>query len=369
LIVLQNGGLSQYESWDPKPNTEYGGPCQPISTSVPGIQISEWMPHTAKQMHHLLVVRSMSTGENNHGPGQYLMLSGRREGAALVYPTIDCIANKFLTPAQHPLPGFVAVDSGANPAFLGLRYAPVKLEPGKPPSDLDLPMTVSADSDRRRGELLRQLNSRFQQKRGSAETAAYAYSFDQAAQLMQNKKLFDLADEPPQDVDRYGKHEFGQKCLLARRLLEKGVTCVTIGHNGYDTHAENFNVHCDLLEQFDRPFAALIEDLAARGMLADTLVVNMGEFGRTPQINHRFGRDHWSHTWSLAIAGGGFAAGGVYGSTSPNGAEIADKKVEAAPFFHTICKSLGIDAKSNHTVEGEEVPIGDPAAEAIKDLL
>ena len=369
LLLVHQGGLSQLESWDPKPGSPFAGPCQLISTSVPGIQVSEWLPHTSKQMHHLLLVRSLSTNENNHGPGHYLMMSGRREGAALVYPTLDCVANKFLTPDQHPVPGFVSVGCPGSAAFLGPRYAPVNLEPGKPPSNLELPGSVSAESDRRRSELMRKFNGRFQLKRGSADTAAYAYSFDQAVQLVQNKKLFDLADEPKGDSERYGTHEFGQKCLLARRLLEKGVTCVTVGHGGYDTHAENFNVHLDLLEQFDRPFAALIEDLAARGLLAETLVVALGEFGRTPNINHRFGRDHWSHTWSIAIAGGGFPAGAVYGATNAQGSEVADKKVEAAPLFHTFCKALGIDATGHYIVEGDEVPIGDPAAAPIADLL
>jgi hypothetical protein len=369
LLIGHHGGLSQYESWDPKPGTNYGGPCLAIPTSVPGIHISEWMPHTAKQMHHLLVVRSLSTGENNHGPGQYLMLSGRREGAGPTYPTIDCLAHKYLTPAGHPMPGFISVGGVGAPAFLGARYKPVSVKAGESPQNINLPGSVAAESNERRLAVLKQLNSRFAQRRGSTETVAYAYTFDQAVQLMHHKSLFDLSQEPPADSERYGTHDFGKACLLGRRLLEKGVKIVALGHPGYDTHAENFNVHLDLLQQFDRPFACLIEDLAARGMLQDTVVVAMGEFGRTPNINTRFGRDHWSGSWSAAFAGGSFPAGAVYGKTSANGAEVVDKPIAAAPLFHTMCKAIGIDASQNHLVDGQEIPIGDPAAQPIDDLL
>lgn len=369
LIVFQAGGLSQLESWDPKPGTDTGGPCLPIPTSVPGIHISEWLPHTARVMHHLFVLRGMSTGESNHGPAAYLMMSGRREGAALVYPHLACVANKFLTPPDHPVPGYVSVGGWGGPEFLGPQYGPVDVKVNKPPDNLDVPAAIAPDSEARRQDFRRLLNRGFTAQRGSAQTDAYVESFEQAQKLMRNKRLFDHSKEDPRQIDRYGRHEMGRQCVLALRLLEKGVTCVQVGHAGYDTHAENFNVHFDLLEQFDRPFACLIADLAERGMLDDTVVVCMGEFGRTPYINHRFGRDHWSGSWSCVLAGARFPRGAVHGKTNANGTEVIEGKVEAAPLFHTLLKSLGIRSTQSHTVHGERVPIGDPAFAPIDALL
>ncbi|MFN0196418.1 MAG: DUF1501 domain-containing protein [Planctomycetaceae bacterium] len=300
LFVFLTGGLSQLESWDVKPNTSTGGPCLPIHTTVPGLSISEWLPHCSQIMHHLTLLRGMSIGNDNHGPAAYMMISGRREGEALVYPHLACVANKHLTPADHPVPGFVSIEGydGSESAFLGSQYAAIKLLIDKPPSHLDLPQNVLPVAEQRRQEFRRKLNQRFENQRGTAKTTAYAQSFEQAQQLMRNKKLFDSSHEDPKQLDRYGHSEMGRKCLMALRLLEQGVTCVHVGHPGYDTHAENFNVHWDLLDQFDRAFACLVDDLAIRGLLDETVVVCTSEFGRTPNINHRMGRDHWSHSWS-----------------------------------------------------------------------
>jgi hypothetical protein len=370
LIVNQGGGLSQLESWDPKPGTETGGPVRAIPTSVPGVHIAEWLPHTARQVHHLTIVRSLSTGENNHGPADYLMMTGRRQETGLVYPTLGCWANRHWTPAGHGVPGYVLLGQGAREsAFLGAQFDAVKVQVDKPIANVDRPAALAEAADLRRHALRQQMNRRFALGRGSADTAAYVQSFDQAMQLMTNKRLFDLSHEPASDADRYGRHEFGRQCLLARRLLEQGVTCVKVIHAGYDTHAENFNVHLDLLDQFDRPFACLIEDLAARRMLEHTLVVAMGEFGRTPQINTRMGRDHWSGSWSAAFAGPRFPAGAVFGRTSADGTEVTDGKVNAPDLFHTLLRALDIDSHATIDVEGQEIPIADPAGKPVAGLL
>lgn len=369
LVLFQAGGLSQLESWDPKPNTNTGGPCLPIATSVPGLYISEWLPHTAKVMHHLLVLRGLSTREDNHGPAAYLMMSGRREGAALVYPGLPAVVNKFLTPAEHPVPGYVSISGWGQPAFLGPQYGPIQVSADKPPAHLDRPVDLPALSDQRRQALRRQFDAHFGQQRGSALTTAYTQTFDQAQQLMRNKRLFDVGRFDPRQLDRYGHHELGRQCLLALQLLERGVTCVEVGHGGYDTHAENFNVQFDLIQQFDRPFACLITDLAERGLLGDTVVICTGEFGRTPIINQRFGRDHWSHAWSCVVGGAGFQRGGVYGKSNANGTQVADGKVEAPALFHTFMRALGIGSSRAHTVDGEKVPVGDPAFAPIGELL
>lgn len=370
VVIWHFGGLSQLESWDPKSGTVHGGPLRSIQTSVPGIHVSEWLPHTARRMHHLLVVRSMSTDDDDHNSGGYLLSTGRREAAGLVYPSMGCVANRFLTPPAHAVPGFVAIgEDGSSPAFLGPAFGAVKVDVGRPPAHLERPASISADAARRRTELRSRLDQRFARQRSSAETIAYAHTFAQAEQLQRNRTLFDLSREEPRDHDRYGRHPFGQRLLQARRLLERGVVCVAVGHTGYDSHAENFNTHKDLLEDFDRSYAVFIDDLADRGLLSDTLVIAMGEFGRTPNINYRMGRDHWSKCWSLTLAGTGFPAGGVYGRTNPTGTDVAEKKVTAARFFHTVCRALGIDPNDNYQVDGQQVPVADPAASAVEDML
>jgi hypothetical protein len=369
LMIYQAGGLSQLESWDPKPNTATGGPCRTIATSVPGLHIAEWLPHSARVMHRLMTLRGLSTGDNNHGPAHYLMTSGRREGAALVYPHIACVVNKYLTPDDHPVPGCVSLNGFVSPAFLGPRYGPVNVSADKPPAHLELPPDVSKMAEQRRQDARRRFDNLFALQRGSAMTAAYTQSFDQAQQLMRNKRLFDSARLDPKQLDRYGRHDLGRQCLLALQLLEQGVTCVELAHGGYDTHAEHFNMHLDLVQEFDRPFACLIDDLTERGLLDDTVVICLGEFGRTPQINHRMGRDHWSWAWSCVVGGAGFPRGAVYGSTNADGTAVKDGKIEAAPLFHTLLKSLGIRSTQTHTVDGQRVPIADPAFAPIDTLL
>jgi hypothetical protein len=369
LIVYQAGGPSQLETWDPKPGAVTAGPHLTIPTTVPGTHICELLPHTARQAHRLTIVRSMSTGENNHGPAAVLLLTGRRQETGLPFPEIGCVTTRFLTPPDHPVPGFVSIAGDGMPAFLGARHAPVLVSPAKPPANIDRPALLDVAADERRQALRRRLDQNFRVRRGTAETEAWAHSFDQAWQLMGNRRLFDLTTHDPREIDRYGPHEFGRSCLLARRLLEEGVTAVKVTHAGYDTHAENFNLHLDLLDQFDRSFAALIEDLDERGLLAETVVVVLGEFGRTPQINHRMGRDHWSHSWSLALAGGPVPRGAVIGKTSEDGTEVIEDKIDAACLFHTMLLALGLDPADHWTVGGQEVPIGDPAGKPLLKLI
>jgi hypothetical protein len=369
LIVNQAGGPSQLETWDPKPGADTAGPHLTIATSVPGIHICELLPHTARHVHRLAIVRGMSTGDNNHGPAATLLFTGRREGTGLSYPELPCVATRFMTAADHPVPGYVSIGGDGVPAFLEAHYAPVKLTVDQPPANLDRLPTLDAAGDERRHALRRRMDGLFQARRGSAETSAYVHSFEQARQLMGHKRLFDLATEDPRLIDRYGRHEFGRSCVLARRLLEQGVTCVKVQHAGYDTHAENFNVHLDLLEQFDRPFAMLLEDLDASGLLEETLVLCTGEFGRTPYINTRMGRDHWSHSWSLALAGPCIPRGAVVGRTNDNGTEVIEDKIDAAGLFHTLLIALGIDHRGHWTVDGQQIPIADPAGGPVEKLL
>jgi uncharacterized protein (DUF1501 family) len=375
LLIWLHGGASQLETWDPKPGTETGGPFRSIETSVPGVRISELMPRTAKEMHRIAVVRGVNTKEDDHGKGQYLMQTGRREAAGLEYPHLGSLAAKYLASEQNPLPGFIHIQpgggglSGREAAFLGPKYGSLVLGNGHAPANTARPGSLGDSGAAGREALRRELNDRFARRRRTAETDAYTTTYDQARQLMDRREVFDVTKEPAADLDRYGTHDFGRHCLLARRLLEAGVTFVKVTHSNYDTHNENFDFHLEQVGEFDQSFAALLEDLAQRGRLAHTLVIVMSEFGRTPQINHLYGRDHWSTAWSVALAGAGIKPGVVVGKTNKNGTEVVDGQVHAGHLFHTYLTAVGLDPSDSFEADGRAIQIADPTAHAIKDLL
>ena len=376
LAIFLSGGVSQLETWDPKPGTDTGGPFRAIPTSVPGVHISELLPETAKQMHRLALVRGINTKEDEHGRGATIMLTGRRTEPGLEYPQIGAVAAKLLGTGKEDLPGHIQITprggSGFNKqdaAFLGPRFASVTLADGKPPADLFRPAALTTDADRQREALRQKLNERFARSRRTAQTEAYTESYDQAAKFIAKGDVFAVAAEDPKLADRYGRHDFGRHLLLARRLLENNVTFVKVTHTNYDTHHENFDFHIEQLGEFDRPFAALLTDLADRGMLDSTLVVVMSEFGRTPRINERYGRDHWSKAWSVALGGCGVKAGAVVGKTNANGTAVTDREVNGGHLFHTYFRALGVDPTKNFYPNDRPVPIADPAAGAITELL
>ena len=212
-------------------------------------------------------------------------------------------------------------------------------------------------------------NERFSLRRRTAQTDAYTQSYEQAEELMKRRDVFDLSKEPEADRKRYGSHDFGRHCLMARRLVEKGVTFVQVSHSNYDTHNENFNFHFEQLSEFDRPFATLVADLAARGMLDSTLIVVLSEFGRTPKINSRYGRDHWGKSWSICLGGAGIQRGAVVGKTNKNGTEVTDREVDAGHLFHTYLRAMGLRSDRSFNVGGRRFPVADPAFEPIKELL
>ncbi len=375
LVVFLHGGVSQLESWDPKPGTDTGGPFRAIPTSTPGVHISELLPHTARQMHHLALVRSVNTRENDHSKGKYMMETGRREEAATAYPKLGAVFSRILAPADSPLPGNVHIsygDDGArsnDAAYLGAKYASLVLGGGKPPQNTTRLDGLDAEADQRRNAFRRLADDRFLLARRTAATDAYTYSFEQAQRLMEQRNVFDVTRESESEQDRYGKHDFGRHCLLARRLLEHGVTYVQVTHSNYDTHYENFDFHIEQLGEFDRPFATLIADLADRGLLETTLVVVMSEFGRTPRINDRYGRDHWGTAWSVALGGCGVQKEAVIGKTNANGTAVADREVDHANLFHTYLQAVGVDSTDHIDAGGRPMPLADPSSEPIKELL
>lgn len=373
LQIFLHGGVSQLESWDPKPGTATGGPFRAIPTSVPGIHVSELLPCTARQMHHLGLIRSMADGSDDHARGQREMFSGRNQPAPLDVPDLGAVVAKACLTDDFPLPGHVLIRGAGggpgNASYLGPRYAGVIMEDAKPPAFTDRPAGLTAEADRRRAALRARLDDRFTGRRRTADTDAYTFSHGQALELLDQRRVFDVELEPQRDHDRYGRSEFGRHCLMARRLLEHGVPFVQVNHSNYDTHFENFDFHIEQLGEFDRPFATLVEDLAVRGLLDDTVVCVMSEFGRTPRINAGYGRDHWGKSWSILLGGAGIQRGAVIGRTSADGTEVVDRPVDHGHIFHTVLRAIGVDSAGSFHVGGRDVTIADPAKGPITELL
>lgn len=375
LVVNMHGGLSQLESWDPKPGTNTGGPFRAIPTSVPGMHICELLPETAKVMNHLAIVRSVNTKENDHGKGRYMMMTGRKQTPAADYPVIGATAAKCLNPESSTLPGHIIITPGGgggrgnDSAYLGPKYAGMYLGNGNPPQNSARPDGLTAESDAARQQFRKLVDQNFLSRRRTAKTEAYTFSYDAAAELMRQREVFDVTKESDADHERYGKHDLGRHFLLARRLLEHNISYVEVSHSNYDTHNENFNFHLEQLGEFDRPFATLISDLVTRGLLESTLVVILSEFGRTPNINHLVGRDHWGTAWSVLIGGAKVHPGAIIGKTNENGTAVVDREVDHGHLFHTYLRAVGVDTSQSFDIDGRKLPIADPAVSSIHELI
>jgi hypothetical protein len=376
LFVWLDGGISQLESWDPKPNTIFGGPFRAIPTSVPGIHISELLPETAKQMHHLAIVRSVCTQDNSHSAGVDRIQRGDPKNRGVVYPYLGSAMARWLGPGESGLPpylwvkpmngGFIYKDAG----FLGPKYGALALGDGKPPENLLRPAEISETDNAERNELRKLADKRYAEKRKADTTEANSYAFTMAAQLQKRVELFDLSKLPEKDRDRYGSHDLGRHLLLARRLLEEGVTFVKVTSYGWDTHGDNFNGHASLVPKFDKPFAAMIQDLSDRGLLDNVLVIAMSEFGRTPRINGHLGRDHWPEAWSVCMGGRGIKPGVVAGKTNEKGTDVATEPHDIGHLFHTWFRALGVDPeKQKYYNATQPLPIAHEEMHPVKEAL
>jgi len=369
VFFYLGGGVSPFESWDPQPQTRYGGPFFSIPTSVPGVHISELLPETAKQMHHLALLRSLNTKINNHGLARYKMTTGHAPQQGFDFPTMGSAFSATLAPQDNPVPGYVSL-GGTKPseaAFLGAQHAPVRVG-AKGMSGLSLPRGMTEDRDTRRRELRRSFSEQFTQGRASLRPERYEGSYAQASRLMQQRELFDfeITDE---EKERYGNSRFGTNCIVARELIERGITFVYGQKGGYDTHGANFHFHIKLNGGFDKPFATFIADLADRGLLEHTMVIVMSEFGRTPKINGRMGRDHWGKSWSLCLAGAGFPGGAVVGATNALGTEVSDREVDAGHLYHTLYRRVGLDPTIDFYDGDRPIPKVAPDTGPIEELL
>jgi hypothetical protein len=376
LFIWIDGGMSQLESWDPKPGTQFGGPFRAIPTSVPGVHFSELMPRTATLMHHLVVVRSLCTQDNSHSAGVARIQRGDPKDRGVVYPYFGSAVANLLGPGSSGLPPYVWIKpmSGGfkyqDAGFLGPQYGALAFGDGQPPENLLLPDSVSQSDDEERNRLREAANRRYAARRRPQMNEAHSYVYDMARRLMRRSDLFDESGLTERDRPRYGAHEFGRHMLQARRMLEAGVRFVKVNSYGWDTHGDNFDGHASLMPRFDQAFAAMIEDLAERGMLENVLVISLSEFGRTPRINGSVGRDHWPEAWSLAMAGCGLKRGLVVGQTNDKGTWVEGQAHDIGHLFHTWFRALGVDPATTHyDNHGQPLPIAHEDCFAVEEAL
>src|SRR5262245_202690 len=378
ILLWMGGGPSQFETFDPKPGHANGGETKTIPTTIPGVQISANLPKIAQATDDLCLIRSMTGKDRQHPRATFLMPTRYPPSAPVKYPTFGSIVAKELGDPASDLPSFVRIGAGqgANASamggagILGVDYDPLTMTAaGRAPENTSL----ATDEKRfqRRLNLLDRLQSDYANHGGQQEVADHQKIYAQASRLVLSPKMtgFDLDKEPQKVKEAYGSSPFGQGCLLARRLVETGVTFVEVTLGNWDTHQDNFNRTRTLADQLDQPFAALLADLKSRGMLDNTLVIWTGEFGRTPRINPNSGRDHFPRAFTSIMAGGGVKGGQVIGSTDAGGDAVQDRPVSVNDFLRTACHSLGIDAdKQNMSSIGRPIKIVD-GGEVVKEVF
>ncbi len=373
IMLFMDGGPSQIDTFDPKPGKSTGGSFKAIDTAVRGIQICEHMPRLGKQMRDLSIIRSMTSKEGDHRRGKYLIHTGHRPQGAFERPAVGCFVGHEKGDPQAALPNYVSVLAPVfSAAFLKSRHAPYPVrQPGQPIHNIRYARGVDSRRFKNRTDLLRKLEDEFEKLHATAYLQGRREAYREADKLMHTPDLraFDLSDEDDKLRRAYGRNRFGQGCLLARRLVERGVKFVEVGLGGWDTHQDNFNQTRSLLNVLDPAFATLIRDLGQRGLLKETLVVWLGEFGRTPRINANNGRDHWPACFSTVLAGGGIQGGRVVGRTDSLGMAVKERPVTVQDFYATMYLCLGVDTQKEFIDEsGRPIQILDNG-EPIVELL
>lgn len=373
ILLWMQGGPSQFETFSPLAGHANGGETKAIDTAVAGIQVADTLPHVAGVMDDLCVIRSMTSKEGSHPRAQFLMHTGYLPNPSVRHPSFGSNVIDQLGDAAAELPGYVKIGrvrSSLGGGLLGADYDPFILtDATKPPDNTKL--TTEQRRFKRRLKLLDSLDQRLADSGVQREALEHDKLYQRAARMVLSSQMsvFDVDDEPASVREEYGGSEFGAGCLLARRLVESGVTFVEVTQNGWDTHDDNFNRVKNLSGQMDQPFAALLRDLKRRGMLDDTLVIWMGEFGRTPRINARGGRDHFPRAFNVALGGGGVRGGQVIGATNASGTEVTERPVTVPDLFQTFCTLLGLDPDKEHTsATGRPIKIVE-GGEAVKEVL
>ena len=370
ILLWMNGGASQIDTFDMKPGRPTGGPFRPIASAVTGMQVCEYLPKMAQQAAKLAVLRSMRTQSPDHPDGIYHMHTCYKLAERTPHPEIGAVIARYLGRTESDLPSFVRMGpvGNAGAGYLGPRYEPFSL--GR---DGGMPYFTAPYADKqaeqRRGDLLRFMEEEFAREHRADPFASHRLAKERAWRLLTAKAAFDIKKEWPKYRDRYGDSTFGRGCMLARQLVEAGVPFVEVGQDNYDSHADNFVCHKANMQILDPAWSALLVDLEERGLLRDTLVVWMGEVGRTPLINNRAGRDHFIRGWTVVLAGGGIKGGQVYGATDADGKDVKDRPVSEGDLFATMYKALGVNPRARHHVGTRPVWLTPEGSKPINELL
>ncbi len=366
IVLWMDGGPSQLDTFDPKPGELTGGGLRAIETAVPGVRISEHLPEIARRMKKLSILRSLHSKEGDHLRGQYLLHTGYPLVEGFPRPAAGAVVSSEAAPSR--MPRYVTLGApGFGPAYLGAAHAPFSIEDPR-----EALQTLRA-MERRKGriELMRALDRPFDEEHPAGVLERRQDAIRKIEELVDTPfvRALDLEREPARESDRYGAGAFGRRCLAARRLLEAGVPFVEVHQGGWDTHLDNLAKVKELCGEIDRPWAALVDDLEAKGLLAETVVVWMGEFGRTPEINVQRGRDHYPRVTCAVLGGGGLAGGRVVGDTGRAGMEIVRDPATVPDLFATLFWRMGIDPKRRFRTEFGGTATATDGGTPIKDLI
>lgn len=344
ILLYMVGGASQIDTWDPKPGRPTGGEFRSIPTTMPGVHVSEHLPRLARRTDQLAIVRSLNYREGNHDRARYLMHTGFVPAGGARHPGLGALVQAAQAP-DAPLPGNIAIGGpGHTAGFLGPEHDPfVIANPAREVRNVE--PWVSNERLDARLQLWSAFQDDFAPGRDPTPIDGHAAVVEQAVRMMRAQELaaLDLQAEPRGSAERYGPGRFGRGCLMARRLVERGVPFVEVQMGGWDTHEDNFARVAACSAELDTAMSALLDDLSSSGRLDETLVLWMGDFGRTPQINARGGRGHYPHVASAVLAGGGIRGGQVIGATDRDGIAITDRPVGVADLHRTVHTKLGLD--------------------------
>jgi len=373
ILLWMSGGPSTIDLWDLKPGAATGGIFKPVSTSADGIQICEHLPLMAKQMHHMNIVRSMSTREADHMRGRYYMHTGYVPNPNIEHPSYGSVISHELssTIPQLDIPPFVSIGGPSIGAgFLGASYSPFVVNSNGTVRDLD--MGIDKTKLDQRLQMLKVIEDKFINEKRGDYASDHSKLLTKTVKLMTSSQMdvFKVSKEPKEVQERYGNTGFGRGCLMARRLVEMGVPFIEVDLGGWDNHTDIFKTLQDQkLPELDKAMSALISDLNDRGLLQDTAIICMGEFGRTPNINGNGGRDHWAKSWSVVVGGAGFNGGTIVGETSSDGKEVITEPYTSQDLMASVLKSLGISLETNFTAKnGRPMRIAN-SGKLIKELF
>ncbi|REJ79667.1 MAG: DUF1501 domain-containing protein [Planctomycetota bacterium] len=375
ILLWLAGGASQFETWDPKPGAPTGGPFARISTNVPGIEVCELLPKLAQRMQHTAVIRSLNTRIADHGGGYKLMETGRRPETGVEFPHLGALVARELGRIDSQVPDHVSMYTSTEgrrkgtPGFLGARYGEMFLTENTMPENIRRLESISSEDHADRAALRKLLADRFARDVQSSSVNSQNSAYERVRGLMASDHLFDIEQEPTSMRDMYGPTQLGQQCLIARRLIEAGTPFVKVARAWWDSHGQNFETHRELCADLDHSMSALLDDLANRGLLESTLVITLGEFGRTPNINGSLGRDHFANAWSCSLSGCGVKGGTAYGKTDENGQTVVEGETGAGDLFATIFSALGVEYDKEYMLGSRPIPLSDFGSEPIEAVL